>query len=641
MLKGFKKRFNVFIVILLIFVLFLFVALITFYFLQPSEVKLDIATRDEICVDGSFLFPSVFYDVAIDSKHIKAIFRRVKKVGDVEIYAKSLCFKSNFLLKDSVVYKGFLKSFIRQTNLELKSVKYPSLIDGNKQIEDKVNVSEVLKFNLTVKENYLTYFIRGNETSAICGQVGSLLYCPLELLDLKQGEKYELKLLSIYDKHVVNNLFTKTVSILNPVTLVTTSVKEGSILLDHSPNIELEFSKEINELDNIKIEKLEKNEYLEVDFDNYGVEYSYDGNKVSIDISQSLQASKSYRLVIDSIIAKDGSFLESPYILNFKTSNGPNIYSSNLKSYAYPIRQSLVLKWDETPAKGEDIKSKISIAPNFVYTVSTYGNKTTINPTGSLNRCTTYKVALKPGIKSINGVVGTQGFTKSFKTSCATIYTVGISTKGRKFYAYHFGSGTRKIIYYGSMHGNESNTRTLLYNWISELELNSKKIPDDITVIVIPTINPDGILSHTRFNANGVDLNRNFATTDWQEQTYFAGGTYPHGGGLTPLSEVESKALANYVLRYRPYLTLSYHSAASVVIVNENILSIPYGKKYASLSKYRYVPPADDGVFEYSITGSFGRWAAENGLSALIIELSSGYSHETSRNLPAMWKMLE
>jgi len=644
MSKSLKKRLKIFITISLIFVsLFIVVlaGLTAFYFLQPNEIRLDIATHDETCTKGLFLFPNILYDVTVDNEHIKSTFRRVEKVGDLELYAKSLCFKSNYLLKDDVIYKGSLESFIAQTNIELKSEKYPSLIDDSNQIEDKVNVSEVLNFDLSDKENYFIYFIRANETSAICGQVGNLLTCPLGGLDLKQGEEYELKLLSVYDKHVVNNLFTKTVSVLDPVTLVNTSVKEGSILLDHSPSIELEFSKEIKSLDNIKIEELIKNEYSIIDFDKYGIEYLSEGNKVEIKINKTLQANKDYRLVVDSIIAEDNSFLESPYILKFKTSNGPNIYSSNLKNYAYPIGQSLIINWDEIPAKGEDIKSKITIAPSIGYTVSTYGNKTTINPTKSLDRCTTYKLSVNNGIKSTYGTIGTQSFTKSFKTSCANIYTVGTSVKGRKFYAYHFGTGSRKIIYFGSMHGSESNTKSLLYAWISELEFHSSKIPNDITVIVIPTINPDGVAKHTRFNANGVDLNRNFDTVNWQEETFFAYGSYPHGGGSEPFSEPESKAIANYVTKYRPYLTLSYHSAASVVIANENSLSFPFGKLYSKDSGYKYVPPADDTTFTYPITGAFGRWAAERSIPVLIIELATGYSSETGRNFTAMWDMMK
>ena len=53
-------------------------------------------------------------------------------------------------------------------------------------------------------------------------------------------------------------------------------------------------------------------------------------------------------------------------------------------------------------------------------------------------------------------------------------------------------------------------------------------------VVLLPVINPDGMANGSRFNARGIDLNRNFPAENFS-------GTARHG--TRPLCEPESRAI--------------------------------------------------------------------------------------------------
>ena len=75
---------------------------------------------------------------------------------------------------------------------------------------------------------------------------------------------------------------------------------------------------------------------------------------------------------------------------------------------------------------------------------------------------------------------------------------------------------------------------------------------------VVPTINPDAVAAHSRGNAHGVDLNRNFPF-DWRP---LAGGEY---SGPGPLSEPEARAAHRLILRTRPDVTIWFHQPFGLV----------------------------------------------------------------------------
>jgi protein MpaA len=124
---------------------------------------------------------------------------------------------------------------------------------------------------------------------------------------------------------------------------------------------------------------------------------------------------------------------------------------------------------------------------------------------------------------------------------------VGHSVRGRAIMAYRLGEpGKRRVVLISSMHGDEQDTRQILR------ALTKGRAIRGIDLWVVPTYNPDGMARHTRKNARGVDLNRNFPYR-WRDLD----GSYE--SGPRPRSEPETRAMMRFLRDVRPSRILSFH----------------------------------------------------------------------------------
>ncbi|MFN2593529.1 MAG: M14 family zinc carboxypeptidase [Actinomycetota bacterium] len=132
----------------------------------------------------------------------------------------------------------------------------------------------------------------------------------------------------------------------------------------------------------------------------------------------------------------------------------------------------------------------------------------------------------------------------------------GHSVSGHRLHAWEVGDPTEPpVMVVGCIHGNECAALPVARRLIHG------KLPRNVDMWVIPTINPDGMRTGTRQNADRVDLNRNFHHL-WERigkpgSTYYSG---PH-----PLSEPESRAAVRFVKRVRPRVSIWFHQAENVV----------------------------------------------------------------------------
>ena len=89
---------------------------------------------------------------------------------------------------------------------------------------------------------------------------------------------------------------------------------------------------------------------------------------------------------------------------------------------------------------------------------------------------------------------------------------VGMSENDLPIYLIKLGTGSKTLVYWSQMHGNESTTTKAVFDFL-KLLTNHKadfvaKILEECTLYIIPILNPDGAKAYTRLNYHNIDLNR-------------------------------------------------------------------------------------------------------------------------------------
>src|SRR3989344_2079056 len=230
---------------------------------------------------------------------------------------------------------------------------------------------------------------------------------------------------------------------------------------------------------------------------------------------------------------------------------------------------------------------------------------------------------------------------------------IGKSVEGRDIDAYTYGSGNTRLMFVGGVHGGyEWNSVLLSYQFMDYLRENPTIIPANLTVAVIPSANPDGVykvigkdgrftisdvptkeqaLGTGRFNAHGVDLNRNF-DCKWKPESTWQSKVVSAGSGA--FSEPEAAAIRDFVLKYNPVAAVFWHSKANAVYASECTKGIipktlDIMNAYAEASGYRAVKSFD----EYEISGDAEGWLSSINIPAITVELKTHETVEWEQNL--------
>lgn len=224
---------------------------------------------------------------------------------------------------------------------------------------------------------------------------------------------------------------------------------------------------------------------------------------------------------------------------------------------------------------------------------------------------------------------------------------MGYSVQGQSILAYRVGKGPIKVVLVGDVHGGvESNTYRLAQQ-LSEYYLSSPaKVPEQVSLWIIPTLNPDGLASGNRWNAHGVDLNRNADTTldgcagnDWSPDTFDSEGKHPSAGGAYPFSEPETRALRDFVADAR--VVVFYHSAGEAIYADACQRSQGSKALAAALAAGTGYAVPSEGWVGYPTTGDLADYLAGEGVASATVELKNHQDAEFERNLAGVRSLLE
>jgi len=209
-----------------------------------------------------------------------------------------------------------------------------------------------------------------------------------------------------------------------------------------------------------------------------------------------------------------------------------------------------------------------------------------------------------------------QKYQDTFPNLCQ-VTEFGKSVKGRSLFSVRICSNQSanaempKVLYVGTIHGDEPVGYVLMLRLIDYLLNNYnqpsiKALLDSTQIWICPLVNPDGtyfggessVARATRYNANNVDLNRNFPDQD--------DNAHPDGNASQP----ETLAMIQFLKDHPICLSANFHSGSEVV----NYPWDYWSASHPDESWFRQVSRTyADTVHAYSPTGFFTD--RENGIT--------------------------
>lgn len=193
-----------------------------------------------------------------------------------------------------------------------------------------------------------------------------------------------------------------------------------------------------------------------------------------------------------------------------------------------------------------------------------------------------------------------------------------VSRKGRPIVHYDRESkrdNPEKILVFAVTHGDEVPSGSVARSWMNRLH----RISPRNRWRIVPMLNPDGYIARTRMNAAGVDINRNYPSTDWdnlaldwwKSKKNSDPRRYP---GPRPGSEPETLCSVDHIDDFDPDLIISIHTPLGVLDFDGPRLKFP---------QFSNLPWISLGTFP----GSLGRymWHDRN-VPVLTIELKNNIS---------------
>jgi len=205
----------------------------------------------------------------------------------------------------------------------------------------------------------------------------------------------------------------------------------------------------------------------------------------------------------------------------------------------------------------------------------------------------------------------------------------GKSLEGIPLTVYLPDSKSPGVVILASIHGDEAETTVVVSEALRCLPRG------DLQAAVILCANPDGMLRGTRGNSRGVDVNRNFPTSNWTPDPvcYKSRANDARdialSPGSEPASEPETRALLSLLERLKPRAIVSLHAALACI---DDAGNSQLGRELAA----RCALPLTSEI-GYPTPGSMGTWASEQRLTLVTWELEAASLYDLKdRHVPIL-----
>ncbi len=187
-----------------------------------------------------------------------------------------------------------------------------------------------------------------------------------------------------------------------------------------------------------------------------------------------------------------------------------------------------------------------------------------------------------------------------------------------------------RVLLMGGIHGDEYSAISIMFKWMDKLNQFHSGL---FHWQVIPLLNPDGLLHFRRAqrqNANGVDINRNFPSQDWdalaldywENRTYKNPRRYP---GPKANSELETQWFIETIKTFKPDVIIAVHAPHSLV---------DYDGPQNAPNKLGRLKLRQLGTYP----GSLGNYAGVDlDLPVVTVELASAGIMPSNGEISAMW----